>query len=765
MKLTHLVLAGAAYTAVASASNAFTPEDMLSTPRPAPAIASPDGDHALSVVDQISRSVYLLALNTTVTTPPVSLLNTTPAAATDFLWLSPTTLAYLNDTALYAYSIDVGTRSEKAGEERDSRKHDSPKHDDGRKQDKHKHDDHKHKHEHKKPSSRPTKLLSFPAGVNPTSLRYEPKTETLAFSGQVWADGSFADTASHDQAYDGRRDSAQVYDELMVRHWDTWRVTGKVWTLGTVSLKGLVGKSLEELKGGHKLDFVNVLNGTGLTSQTDPIDTSSYALTSKQLAVAVKPPYLSPALHTRQDIYLFSLSSASRPRNITPHAHGAISSLAFSPDETRLAWLEMKKDGYEIDRRVVVVYSLKSGETERWTEAWDRSPSELSWSTDSSSLYLLSEHHGRILPYHISQPNHLPTPLLFNSSTTSLTPLSESTLLLARQSLVSPSDDFLFILPSPDSAEGDSDKIPPPSDPLRRLTSWSAAHLDGKLDNYTGEEFWFTGAEGKQVMGWAIKPHGWKPDQNASYPLAFLIHGGPQGAWEDSWSTRWNPAVYAAQGYFVVTINPTGSTGYGQEFTDAIQGDWGGKPFKDLLAGYQYALATYPEIDPERTTALGASYGGYMINWINGHNDHFGFKALVCHDGVFDTVTTYFSTEEVYFPTQDFAGTPFNNKAGYEKWSPVNHVIEWTTPELVIQGGRDYRLENSQGLGAFTALQVQGVPSRFVYFPDENHWVLKPHNSIKWHHEVLRWLHEWVGQARDQQEIEEVQGEALVIQE
>ncbi|ODN76954.1 hypothetical protein L202_05520 [Cryptococcus amylolentus CBS 6039] len=728
----HALLALAA----ASSVLAFTAEDMLAAPRPAPAIASPDARHALSVVDQwhpdtdhISRSVYLLPLNTTVTTPPISLFNTTPAEATGFLWLSPTTLAYLNDTSLYAYSIDVEAREPGAG--------------------------HNEKH-----AQRPTKLLTFPAGVNPTSLQYEPNTNTLAFTGQVWADGSFTDTAFHDQTYEGRRDSAQVYDELFVRHWDTWRVPGKVWTLGTVSLKGLVGK--KDVKSKH--EFVNVLNGTGLFSQTDPIDASSYALTSKQIAVALKPPYLSPATHTRQDIYLFSLTS-SRPRNITPHVHGAISSLTFSPDQSKLAWLEMNKDGYESDRRVVVVYTLKSGKTERWTEAWDRSPSDISWSTDSDSLYLLSEHHGRTLPYHLSHPNHLPTPLLFNGSTTSLTPLSESTLLLARQSLVSPSDDFLFTLPTDAPSEGDGDKIPPPSDPLRRLTSWSAAHLAGRLDNYTGEEFWFTGAEGKDVMGWAIKPHGWKPDQNTSYPLAFLIHGGPQGAWEDSWSTRWNPAIFAAQGYFVVTINPTGSTGYGQEFTDAIQGDWGGKPFKDLLAGYQHALSRYPEIDPERTTALGASYGGYMINWINGHNDHFGFKALVCHDGVFDTVTTYFSTEEIYFPTQDFAGTPFNNKAGYEKWSPVNHVIEWTTPELVIQGGKDYRLENSQGLGAFTALQVQGVPSRFVYFPDENHWVLKPHNSIKWHHEVLRWLHEWVGQANDQEEIERAQEATLVLQE
>ncbi|WVQ79967.1 hypothetical protein IAT38_002068 [Cryptococcus sp. DSM 104549] len=741
--LALLGLSTAAWAATSDDVAVFTPEDMLSTPRPQAAIASPDGVNAVSVVDQwdpkkdaTTRVVYLLSLNTTVSVPPISLFNTTPSAASDFLWLDATTIAYLNDTTLFALSINYTTQASKP----------SP------------------------PSpSKPVEVVTFPSGVSPTSFQIEPTTGTLGFSGQIWADGNFETTGQQNDAWEGRGNSGWVYDELMVRHWDTWRVPGRVWTLGVTKLgksDGVWEVQGKGKKGGKKEAFVNVLNGTGLTSQTDPIDASSYSLSSTHIALAVKLPHQNVATHTREDVYLFPLpstpsaTSPASPKHLTAYPHGAINNVVFSPDGKKLAWLEMKKDGYESDRRVVVVYDIKKGKGERWTEEWDRSPSAIIWDLDSVAIFLISEHHGRILPYHLTHPNHLPTPLLFNGSTSSLTPLTNSTILLSRQSLTTPADEWVLTLPEPtdgdhelqgEGGEGDGDKLP--KDPLRRLTAWSEEHIAGRLDGFGGEEFWFEGAEGKEVMGWAIKPRGWKEGKEGEYPLAFLIHGGPQGAWEDSWSTRWNPAVYASQGYFVVAINPTGSTGYGQDFTDAISGDWGGKPFKDLLAGYHAALSKYPEIDRERTTALGASYGGYMINWINGHNDHFGFKALVCHDGVFDTVTTYFSTEEVYFPTQDFQGTPLTNRAAYEKWSPVNHAIEWNTPQLVIQGGKDYRLENSQGLGAFTALQTQGIPSRFLYFPDENHWVLKPHNSIKWHYEVLRWLHEWVGKAHEEADL------------
>jgi len=228
-----------------------------------------------------------------------------------------------------------------------------------------------------------------------------------------------------------------------------------------------------------------------------------------------------------------------------------------------------------------------------------------------------------------------------------------------------------------------------------------------------------------------------------------IIHGGPQGAWEDSWSTRWNPNVFAQQGYFIIAINPTGSTGFGQEFTDAIAEDWGGKPFVDLKNGWQYVLNKYPEIDADRAVAAGASWGGYAINWIQGHPEFgFGFKALLCHDGVFDSKYNGYSTDELFFFNHEWGGRPWEPKsrALLEKFNPSNFVSNWSTPQLIVHGSKDYRLPDTEGISAFHALQQLGIPSRLVIFPDENHWVLDHGNSLKWHYEALRWFDLYVGQ-------------------
>lgn len=360
---------------------------------------------------------------------------------------------------------------------------------------------------------------------------------------------------------------------------------------------------------------------------------------------------------------------------------------------------------------------------------------------------MIAEHHGSALPYHLTHPGHLPTPLLFSRSTSSIQSLNDGRLLIAASSLTSPSEDFLLLPPTSKSQGGDGDKSG--AFELHAVTSWSKHALKGK-DLSKGEEFWFKGAENHDVMGWIVKPKGWKSNQNAKYPLAFLIHGGPEAAWEDSWSTRWNPNVFAQQGYFVVAINPTGSTGYGQDFVDGIRGNWGGRPFKDLVAGLHHVLDNHPEIDRSRMAALGGSYGGYMINWIAGHNSETNFTALVNHDGLFETHIMYYATEEVYFPEFDTGRvTPWEDRFAFEQWNPANHVGEWNTPMLVIQGGKDYRVPEYQSVSAFTALQRRGIPSRFLFFPSENHWVLNPQNSQRWHHEVLRWLDEWVGSKKD----------------
>jgi len=264
------------------------------------------------------------------------------------------------------------------------------------------------------------------------------------------------------------------------------------------------------------------------------------------------------------------------------------------------------------------------------------------------------------------------------------------------------------------------------------------------------DEFWYAGAEDYNVHAWVLKPSNF--DKNEKYPLAYLIHGGPQGAWNEGWSTRWNPAIFAEAGYIVVAPNPTGSTGYGMAFQNGIMNQWGGRPYIDLVKGFEYIEANLPYVDTTRAVALGASYGGYMVNWIQGHPLGRKFKALVTHDGVFSTLNQY-SSEELFFPHHDFDGTLWDNRENYEKWDPASHLKEWATPHLIIHNELDYRLPIAEGLAPFNVLQTKGIDSKFLTFPDENHWVLKPENSLVWHREVLGWINKYSGIEKEESEL------------
>ncbi|PYX51382.1 MAG: S9 family peptidase, partial [Acidobacteria bacterium] len=283
-----------------------------------------------------------------------------------------------------------------------------------------------------------------------------------------------------------------------------------------------------------------------------------------------------------------------------------------------------------------------------------------------------------------------------------------------------------------------------PYGPMKQFTHFNDAALSQAAMSPL-ESFWFPGALGDKVQGFLVKPPNF--DASKKYPVKFLIHGGPQGAWGNDWSYRWNPELFAAptssqsSGYVVIMINFHGSTGYGQKFIDAINGDWGGAPYEDLMKGLDYAEQTYPFIDKTRECALGASYGGYAINWIMGHTDR--FKCLVSHDGMFNAESAWGSTEELWFNNWEFKGTPYDNRAGYEKWSPHQYAKNFKTPTLVIHGQRDYRLDVSEGLQLFTTLQMEGVPSKMLYFPDEGHWVQKPQNSQLWYKTVNDWVDQW----------------------
>jgi dipeptidyl aminopeptidase/acylaminoacyl peptidase len=277
------------------------------------------------------------------------------------------------------------------------------------------------------------------------------------------------------------------------------------------------------------------------------------------------------------------------------------------------------------------------------------------------------------------------------------------------------------------------------------LKDWAVTHINDSLLSKVAmskiESFSFNGAHNDEVEGFLVKPPNF--DASKKYPVKILIHGGPQGAWGDDWSYRWNPELFAADGYVVIMINFHGSTGYGQKFIDAINGDWGGAPFEDLMKGLDYAEQTYLFIDKTRECALGASYGGYMANWILGHTDR--FKCIVSHDGMFNAESAWGSTEEMWFNDWEFKGTPYDNRESYVKWSPHQYAKNFKTPTLVIHGQRDYRLDVSEGFQLFTTLQMQGIPSKMLYFPDEGHWVLKPQNSQLWYKTVNDWVDHWVG--------------------
>jgi dipeptidyl aminopeptidase/acylaminoacyl peptidase len=269
----------------------------------------------------------------------------------------------------------------------------------------------------------------------------------------------------------------------------------------------------------------------------------------------------------------------------------------------------------------------------------------------------------------------------------------------------------------------------------RRLTSHNT-ELASKLDLPAMESFTFKGAGGDEVQGWLLRPPGFEAGKK--YPVVFLIHGGPQGAWHDEWHGRWNYPMFASAGYAVVSINPRGSTGFGQKFTDEISQDWTGKVYEDLMNGLDFALKTYSFLDGEKVAAAGGSYGGFMVNWICGHTDR--FKALVSHAGVFDLISMYGTTEELWFPEWEYGGFPWDKPEHYRDRSPSTFAKNFKTPTLVIHGALDFRVPDAQGLGMFTSLQRLGVPSRYVWFPDEGHWIAKPQNRIVWWREVNDWL-------------------------
>ncbi|KAF2750644.1 dipeptidyl-peptidase 5 precursor [Sporormia fimetaria CBS 119925] len=566
--------------------------------------------------------------------------------------------------------------------------------------------------------------------------------------------------------------SGRLYKELFVRHWDHYI---------TENRNSIFLAQLRKEDGKFKLtNFHNALKGTGLESPVEPFGgMDNFDISATQLVCVAKIPVLNPALHTRTGLYLTSSSSSDSQGNMSiwsdanpkqfctissssTELEGAITNPVFSPNGKTLAFLQMKTDGYESDKNQVLIAPEinKPGNkpqghillpSKDGKGSWDLSPSSIIWSQTKGqpALCLVAEDHGRVCLFRLDPgpPGNNPTKLITGSHITSVQALSNGDIFLSSDSLI---DNSLYSLLTssqqsnlktplhlPDNTQPDPEKCTKPISSQSRHGTTFGLHR-----SQIHELYWPGATEDTEIHAWMVRPSNF--DKNKKYPLAYLIHGGPQGAWGDAWSTRWNPAVFAEQGYIVVCPNPTGSTGYGQAFTDAIQGQWGGLPYQDLVNGIDWIGANLEYVDTERMVALGASYGGYMVNWIQGHDLGRRFKALVTHDGVF-SMTNQLASEELYFPFHDLRGALWKNPESWAQWDPSRFLQNWATPHLIIHSELDYRLTISEGLAAFHTLQARGVPSGFLTFPDENHWVLKHENSLLWHRTVLEWIGGFVG--------------------
>jgi dipeptidyl aminopeptidase/acylaminoacyl peptidase len=557
-------------------------------------------------------------------------------------------------------------------------------------------------------------------GGNPTQVTrlsteaggvlFSPDGKNLVFTSEVYPD--CPDDACNKAKLDAEAASkvkARIYTSLLYRRWNQWQ--GKRRThLMVTSMAGSVPRDLTP---GNRDVPPFSLGG--------PDD---YAISPDGNEVCyVSNPDENPATSTNTEMFVVPIGGGPAVKvTINP---GADNSPQYSPDGKYLAYRAQFRPGYESDRWRLLLLERASGRVINLTENIDRWVNSFAWSPDSQKLFFTTEDRGRqsiqFLPVTggaariaVSGDSHL--------DDMQLTP-DGKTMIYTEQNGARPVEIF-----KAGSGGGSAEALTRLNDALLERYQLSAL-----------EEFWVEGAEKARVQGFVVKPPDFNP--NRKYPALVLIHGGPQGSWGESWSYRWNAQVFAGAGYVVVMPNIRGSVGFGQKFTDEINGDWGGRAYDDLMAATDYA-ARLPYVNPDRLAAAGGSYGGYMANWVLGHTQR--FKALVSHDGVFDLRSQTLETEELWFPIWEFSGMPWNSFDLYARWSPSLFVKEFRTPTLVIHGELDYRVPAGQGIQLFTALQLQKIPSKLLLFPDEGHWVLKPQNSLLWYKTFIEWIDSWV---------------------
>jgi len=599
---------------------------------------------------------------------------------------------------------------------------------------------------------------------------WSPDGKNILFTSDVYpeCDVALADVSNCNakelKEHENSKVKALVFDHLLYRHWNAYK-EGKRTHIFVI---GVNEQQLGNTRGGQIFFARDLTPGDydapvfSLGGQDD------YAFSPDGQEICYTSNHdKNPAASTNNDLWIVQVSGGPA-KNITADNPASDSSPLYSPDGRYIAYRAQQRPGYESDRFRLMLYDRKTGEKKNLTENFDHWVGSFGW-IGRHEIFFSAEDEGESPIYWIMPEICLercrPIKLVggYNDDIAAVESepvidkgivVSNPPIVFSRMSLRAPTE--ILVAEHADCSLGlekiralllGESKEPVPQCALastRQLTHFNDALLS-QVAMSPLESFWFTGANSDKVEGFLVKPPNF--DASKKYPVKFLIHGGPQGAWGDDWSYRWNPELFASptsstsSGYVVIMINFHGSTGYGQKFIDAINGDWGGAPFEDLMRGLDYAEKTYPFIDKDRECALGASYGGYAINWILGHTDR--FKCLVSHDGMYNAESAWGTTEELWFNDWEFKGTPYDNRAMYQKWSPHEYAKNFKTPTLVIHGQRDYRLDVSEGFQLFTTLQMEGVPSKMLYFPDEGHWVLKPQNSKLWYETVNAWVDQW----------------------
>jgi dipeptidyl aminopeptidase/acylaminoacyl peptidase len=556
-------------------------------------------------------------------------------------------------------------------------------------------------------------VTSLPLDVG--TFRLAPDGTRIAVTLDVFPDcEDLACTVERLKSASESKTTGMMFDRIFVRHWDAWK-DGRISQLFVAQLEN--GRVTDEP--------VSVSGALDADVPSKPFgDASEYTFSpdGNRLVFSARIKGKSEPWSTNFDLYEVEVTGGE-PRNLTQDNPAWDTQPVFSPDGSMLAWRAMERAGFEADRFHVVVMDLKTGERRALTKDWDRSVDTIAFAHDGRTLYATTDHFGQHPLWAIDVKSGKPT-MLTGPGRVEQFSVGEKEIVFTVSSLRSPAELQALKLRGAE---------------LRELPRMNAERM-AELVLGIPEQFTFAGADGETVYGYVMRPANFNPGRR--YPIAFIVHGGPQVSFGNQWSYRWNPQTYAGAGYASIFIDFHGSPGYGQAFTDSISGDWGGKPLEDLQKGLAAALEKFPWLDGDRMCALGASYGGYMINWIAGRWNE-PFKCLVNHAGIFDSRSMGYTTEELWFDEWEHGGPVFDVPENYEKHNPANHVKDWRTPMLVIHGQLDYRVPYSQGIAAFTALQRRGLPSRLLIYPNENHWVLRPANSVQWHREVEKWLGEW----------------------